>query len=398
MKPVRLLFIVLFVSYQTYAAGVLFEYVASQTQWNAVLNRAKTSKKLLFVDFYTDWCGWCKKMDKEVFSLDKVANYYNSQFINLKINAENDELGKELAQKFRVDGFPTYIFIDSNAQVVTTLVGYQQAEPLLESGRSAISLWKLFPVLKSKIEKGKATPEEIRDYAVLIAKKNGTDAAKPYVSQYLPYYKPQNLHNPADFEFATFFLKDINSENFDYFAKNYQTIAQKVGVEKVDEYKYLIFEDNFMRAVAASDEAFFDKILEKLLPIYLDGASQAENDMLRFTMQSGFYERTAKWDKYIALVENFRDQKAEDRMSFIYQQCEKIALQFDQPEMLAQALKWMQAATNEEKSFDNYFLYTILWVRNGNKAQAAQTFELAQKLATTEEQNAKLMQLFEFIK
>ncbi len=398
MKRFYLLGLALYANAFVFASGIDFLNVSNNAQWEEVLKRAKKENKLLFVDFYTDWCGWCKKMDKEVFSIQEVGNYYNQEFINLKIDAENDQLGAGLAAKFKVEGFPTYLFIDSEQMVVSTLVGYQQKSQLIESGLSAISIWRLLPELKAKAQKGKLSPSETRDLAVLMAKQDGTDAAMVYANQYAKDFKNEYLSKPEDFEFAMFFLKAIDSPTFEYFSKNYRIIAQSVGVEKVDEYKYIIFEDNFMKAVAKNDEAALNRLIDKLSPIYLDGATQSENDMLRFTMQSGFYERTENWEKFIELIENFRDTKAEDKAAFIFGQSEKIALQLPDSRLIKKAIDWMQVATSQSKTFDNHFLLSILYLRNENTQEAKNQLSKAQVLAKSDEEKEKVNELQKYIK
>ena len=61
------------------------------------LEKAKKENKLVFIDAYTAWCQPCVMMGKNVFTLDKVADFYNEHFINLKIDFGKE---KELAEKY----------------------------------------------------------------------------------------------------------------------------------------------------------------------------------------------------------------------------------------------------------------------------------------------------------
>lgn len=100
---------------------------------------AKEPRKIL-MDVYTDWCGWCKKMDKTTFADEKVAQYVNENFYAVKLKADsNDKVtfkGKEyskgeLAQAFRVTGYPTIVFFDQSFTKFQPVSGYRGANDFL---------------------------------------------------------------------------------------------------------------------------------------------------------------------------------------------------------------------------------------------------------------------------
>lgn len=84
------------------------------------LKSAKAQHKPIMIDFYTDWCGWCKKLDSDTYSDPKV-NAASGKFICVKINAEKEPA---LAGKYGVSGYPTIIFLDSNGNVIRKIPGY----------------------------------------------------------------------------------------------------------------------------------------------------------------------------------------------------------------------------------------------------------------------------------
>ena len=92
----------------------------------------KENKKVL-IDVYTDWCGWCKKMDVDVYSDSDVTKYINEVFVSVKLNAESSNIhdinGKttteaELAGRLGVRGYPTTVFVHPNGEVITLVPGY----------------------------------------------------------------------------------------------------------------------------------------------------------------------------------------------------------------------------------------------------------------------------------
>ena len=79
---------------------------------STALARAGNENRLVMVDFYTDWCQWCKRLDQNTFS-DAHVQKALQQLVTVRLNAEKD--GREAAARFNVEGFPTLIFLDARA-------------------------------------------------------------------------------------------------------------------------------------------------------------------------------------------------------------------------------------------------------------------------------------------
>jgi len=99
--------------------------------------------KMIIVDVYTDWCGWCKKMDKGTFTDPAVVEYINKTFYPVKMNAENSKRkftfkGQEyteqtMARAMRVSSYPNFIIMDARMENITQMPGYREAEPFLQT-------------------------------------------------------------------------------------------------------------------------------------------------------------------------------------------------------------------------------------------------------------------------
>lgn len=77
--------------------------------------------KKLFVHFYTDWCGYCDKMEKETFSDASIASYLNRYFISVRVNSEKQ---KEVAAQFSVRGVPVTWFVSEVNERISSLPGF----------------------------------------------------------------------------------------------------------------------------------------------------------------------------------------------------------------------------------------------------------------------------------
>jgi thioredoxin-related protein len=100
--------------------------------YDAALEAAKKDKKLVMVDLYTDWCGWCKKLDKDTYSDKDVEAKLTKDFIAVKVNPEKSERNAKLSRTFGTTGFPHIVFVDANGQKVSEIDGYLPAAQFLE--------------------------------------------------------------------------------------------------------------------------------------------------------------------------------------------------------------------------------------------------------------------------
>jgi thioredoxin-related protein len=103
-----------------------------RTDFDKAMLEAKESSKPIFIDVYADWCEWCHKLDKEVYS-DPAFIKYIASYIPVKINAEDNKDGTKLAEKYDVDGFPTLLVTDPNGNLINRIGGYVSSNELIRS-------------------------------------------------------------------------------------------------------------------------------------------------------------------------------------------------------------------------------------------------------------------------
>jgi thioredoxin-related protein len=115
--------------------------------WDQVQTMMKKQKRKVVVDLYTDWCGWCKRMDATTFVDPEVVKYINKNYYAIKFNAEQkqDVNFKSRVYKFMPSGnrgvhqlalmitnsqlsYPTFVFMDEDLNTIQPLPGYRNAE------------------------------------------------------------------------------------------------------------------------------------------------------------------------------------------------------------------------------------------------------------------------------
>ncbi|MCT4623776.1 MAG: thioredoxin domain-containing protein [Schleiferiaceae bacterium] len=149
MKKILVLVVATFMCSGLFAQGIEFEHGT----FKEALVKARKENKLVFMDCYTTWCGPCKYLAKTIFPQKEVGDYFNQNFVNVKMDMEKGE-GIELCKKYGVSSFPTLLFIDASGKAVHKLVGGMPAEDLINGGKAAMEPSLRIGTLRAKYESG----------------------------------------------------------------------------------------------------------------------------------------------------------------------------------------------------------------------------------------------------
>lgn len=109
-----------------------------ENSWNEALKQAARQNKYIFVDAYASWCGPCKMLKATTFKNNKVADFYNDNFVNVAIDMEKGQ-GPALAAEWGLQAYPTMIIFTSKGKPVSGTVGYIRANDLIKFGRQALN-------------------------------------------------------------------------------------------------------------------------------------------------------------------------------------------------------------------------------------------------------------------
>jgi len=144
--------------------GIKFE----TSDFKTILAKAKKENKLIFLDAYTTWCGPCKLMAKNIFTLKSVGDHYNANFVNAKIDMEKGE-GIDIAKKYDVK-----VFLLNSCNSKMAKLQYERAKTLKiefvdELFEADIIPSKRVAALKERFEKGEKDPEFLKNLVNLTA-------------------------------------------------------------------------------------------------------------------------------------------------------------------------------------------------------------------------------------
>jgi len=103
-----------------------------------VLEKAKSQDKMVFMEFYADWCLPCKLMEEDVFTDPEIGRYFNENFLSMHVNGE-DPNGATLKSIFDVKVYPTLLWLDSEGNVVVKKEGAVFHTEIKQLARQALA-------------------------------------------------------------------------------------------------------------------------------------------------------------------------------------------------------------------------------------------------------------------
>jgi thioredoxin-related protein len=198
-----------------------------------VLEDAKAAGKPVVIDFYTDWCGWCKVMDKEVFTDAAVVKECNEAFLFFKVNAEKGE-GKDVAAKYGVDGFPTFVFVDGTGEELDRQIGYAPKDkflPVLAEVRAGNHV----KGLKAKLEKEPKDPVAHAKLGMKLAAR-GDEAAWDHLGKAIELDAKDENRSTVEARFWLALLelqRDHSVDTLAAFAKKYADSPSAVDAHRI---------------------------------------------------------------------------------------------------------------------------------------------------------------------
>ena len=100
--------------------------------YDQALKEAQLGDKLILAYLYTDWCGYCKKMEAETFTDKAVIDEMSDRYVWLKLNAETDEEGRRLQERFNITGYPGLLLLNGEGQEMERISGFVPADAFRE--------------------------------------------------------------------------------------------------------------------------------------------------------------------------------------------------------------------------------------------------------------------------
>lgn len=95
------------------------------SNYDRAMDMGKTENRSVMIYFYTTWCSWCRKLERDTYSNDEVADFLNNNFICLRIDAGKNS---DLIALYGIPGYPAMVFLSPEGKELGRILGYRQPD------------------------------------------------------------------------------------------------------------------------------------------------------------------------------------------------------------------------------------------------------------------------------
>ena len=372
-----------------------FVKIKSEKAWKNVFRQAKEESKLVFVDVYTDWCGFCKKLDKEVYTDESIIEYFNKNFINVKFDAES-KFGFQLAEKFNVISFPTLLFLSPDQDIVEQVTGFVPAPVLLSYGHQTLESWSSLPLLLSDYERGDISKEDQR---ALINALKKTDAEKAHqiADEYLLQLKESDYDELENIWVASQFGNYFEDVSYKYITHHKDEIIEMHGLGEFQDFMKAAYNDNLILAIRYGDQKLLNKVLVEILPAFTETSDIPEAVFVTKTL---YFSQREEWAEYRLAANTFLNNHVmnEERESSLFRIALAVVEETGNHEMIAYAADLLeQALTINDQNFETLTLAAYTDGLQGRFEEAEEKLRRSKALASDEEDHDMLNNIKEAI-
>ena len=341
-----------------------------------ILAKAKREKKLVFMDAYASWCGPCKLMEKNIFPLPAVRAYYNANFINARFDMEKGE-GRDIAMKYQVRSYPSYLFLNGDGEVVMKNYGYMGEEDFIAIATEANNPLLANGNPKELFEKGESDPAFLLNMMRQNAQTN-YELAKRVSERYFKGKKDQQLTRD-DIGMLLYFVKSPSDANYEVFKDRKEDIVKEMSEDIYNQFDVNIkiskvMESSLNQNTGVIDDEYFYK---NAIPLV--GKVEAETALNR--MKVIYYPNVGNYKEYekaaLLYYKDANDFDSEELLKAAWIFSEHI----DDKTSLKKAEEWAEKSVMKAETAENTFILAKIYNKTGKKGNAKIYAEMSKNLA-----------------
>ena len=209
--------------------GVYFEELTLEE----ALAKAKKMRRKVFVDCYASWCGPCKQMTSQIFPQEKMGDFLNSRFVNVKYDMEKGE-GVDICKKYNVRAFPTFLILNSDGTIYHKMVGGDNVEGFIKKLWEGLQPNNAFGYLEKQYQEGNRDKAFLAKYLKMLASLYVNDNQKVLGEFMETLSDEEKMSETYWFVFENPRLMPYESEYMKFLIENCDQFRKNIGSEKVN--------------------------------------------------------------------------------------------------------------------------------------------------------------------
>lgn len=353
-----------FLSFVSFAQGIEFFHGS----WEEALAEAGKRGTIIFVDAYTTWCGPCKRMSAQIFPLQEVGDFYNPNFVNMKLDMES-EAGMKFKRKYPVKSYPTFLFIAPDGNTVLQVIGAKPADQFIAVGQEALKKYDGSAQYQVKYDAGDRSYEVV--YNLVTALNKGGKSSLKVANDYL---KTQtDLRTPENLKLILEAFTQVDSKMYAYFETHQKDLVKTSGTESVNARLRDAATKTSLRAVEFQSEALLTEAnaaMQKYLP--------AEAELFGITSAMSYAQSTGNADLYLKNAKLYMKKTSGDDAARLHGIANTIIAKFsDHTELLQLGEKAAKMSVQLKESQNHIIAYATLIYLQGDKTRAITTIDEA---------------------
>jgi hypothetical protein len=292
--------------------------------------------------------------------------------------------GIDIAKKYQVSCYPTYLFIDGNGQLVHRKSGSMPVKDFIELGANARNPAKQFAAYQKKYDSGTITLDETAEY--ILMRTRTCFSVKGEMAKYFAAQKESDLTNANNWSVLSECRADISADSreFKYLTDHradYEKLYTQQVVSELIESCYSFALKNYIKDKNTDGyNKLRDEIQNKNLPFAEEMLLSADITLYKSLKDWNNYAQSAA--KY---VEKFKKDDSNALNTFAWEFYEKV----DDKGMLSKAEEWAKHSVELQPAYANNDTYAAVLYKLGKKAEARVAAEKAIELAKKEGQDYK---------
>lgn len=326
--------------------------------WQEVKTKARSENKYLFVDCYTEWCGWCKVLDEKTFSNVKVGDFMNRGFISVKIDMEKG-YGINLAMKYRVNAFPTGLIFNPEGKLVYVTIGFQAPEAFLNTLKEALNPDNQYNLKGISDIIDMDYPQFYKDAFGAGGKRKYPDQAA--INKFLS--GQEDLFSEISWSVISRFT--VGEKYLRFFLDNLGKYRDLYGYE-ADKKINDILGQNLNTAIKEKNENLFR---ESLMQIDKYIEEPGKQEMLQ-SFKLDYFSNTDDWKSFAQEFKFYIDSKGYSDPGLINSYCWRIYETCANKEIIAKACEWMKNASGKDPQYAYIDTYAALLFKAGRYKEA----------------------------